>query len=145
MYESKGWRLWAENFAVRKDAPPGGWVQFLAGNLSRTEWFDRYNLYLRSYAWMQRRKGVINREKVCQLCQSDERLEVHHVTYQRVGAERIEDLRLLCHRCHRKVEERGDKWVPLTQTLRDERDRRRHLAQQKAAAKKVTRRRPANA
>lgn len=143
MSESKGWRLWAENFDVRKDAPPNGWAKFLAANLSRTEWFDRYNLYLRSYAWMQRRNGVITREKVCQLCQSDERLEVHHVTYQRVGSERIEDLRLLCHRCHRKVEERGDKWVPLTKTLRDERDRRRELATRKAAAKKVTRRRPA--
>lgn len=140
---SKGWQLWYEHFSERRDAPPSGWRAFLQSNVSRAEWFERYNLYLRSYAWMQRRKGVIGRERVCQVCQSDERLEVHHVTYHRVGCETVKDLRLLCQRCHKNVEARGDKWLPLTKTLREERDRRRFLREREAQKKKVTRRRPA--
>ena len=138
------WRDWFQHFDERLDAPPGGWRDFLSVHLSRADWFDRYNLYIRSSSWRQRRSGVIAREKVCQLCYGAQRLEVHHVTYTRVGAETIEDLRLLCWRCHKEVESRGDKWLPMTATLRDERDRRRQVREKELAKKKTTRRRPAD-
>jgi 5-methylcytosine-specific restriction endonuclease McrA len=136
------WRDWSHHFDDRLDAPPGGWRNFLGVHLSRADWFDRYNLYLRSSAWRQRRAGVIAREKVCQLCQGSERLEVHHITYNRVGAEEIDDLRLLCRRCHKDIESSGDKWLPLTPALREARDRKRHLVAKKSIAAKRTRRRP---
>lgn len=139
---SPAWRKWRDHFDERKDAPPNGWRAFLSGYMPKYEWFARYNLYLRSWAWIQRRSGVLKREQMCQLCQSTERLEVHHVTYQRVGAEGIEDLRCLCFRCHKDVERRGDKWVPMSPSLRAERDRRRHIREAEAKKKKVTRRRP---
>lgn len=36
----------------------------------------------------------------CRLCNSKERLEVHHRTYKRRGNEKLDDLTTLCHRCH---------------------------------------------
>ena len=136
------WQIWFERFDERRNPPPSGWRQFLDVSLSKAEWFDRYKLYLRSSAWQLRRAGVLRREQMCQLCQATERLEVHHVTYVNVGSEPIEDLRCLCHRCHKKVDSRGDKWVPMSPALREARDRKRHLAALKAAKKKQTRRRP---
>ncbi len=36
----------------------------------------------------------------CQACGGAERLEVHHLTYERLGYERLTDLMVLCHACH---------------------------------------------
>ena len=36
----------------------------------------------------------------CLDCGGSERLEVHHLTYERFGHERLTDLQVLCHVCH---------------------------------------------
>lgn len=36
----------------------------------------------------------------CEECGSGSDLEVHHLTYERLGCELPEDLRVLCRRCH---------------------------------------------
>ncbi len=60
-----------------------------------------YEQYLHSEAWRQRRAIMVERaDHRCQLCNSGGRLEVHHRTYARLGAERPEDLIVLCHTCH---------------------------------------------
>ena len=85
---------WREHFTTRKDAPPGGWPAFLAPHCDRTYWFSCYSLYLRSHAWALHRQGALRRaEGHCQLCPATRYLQVHHVTYVRVGCEQIEDLR----------------------------------------------------
>ncbi len=136
--------IWLEKFPTRLDPPPYGWFRYLnSGWMPKSEWFPRYKLYLRSTAWLNRRRGVLNRaEGKCQLCAGTERLEVHHVTYARVGAERIEDLRCLCHVCHRGLDKAAGNWVPLDRATREEVARRKELRARKEAAKRVTRRRP---
>ena len=94
---------WRKTFAERLDAPPGGWHTFLRDGWSQHlgEWRDRYRLYLRSFAWKQRRQGALRRaENRCELCPATSRLQVHHVTYTRCGKEQVEDLRVLCKSCH---------------------------------------------
>jgi replicative DNA helicase len=36
----------------------------------------------------------------CQVCNSPDKLDVHHRTYERVGQEQLDDLTVLCDRCH---------------------------------------------
>jgi hypothetical protein len=62
--------------------------------------FD-YQEYLRSDHWQtMRRLALDHAEHRCQLCYSPNRLEVHHRTYERLGAERLADLTVLCDACH---------------------------------------------
>jgi len=61
-----------------------------------------YFLYLRSQAWKQRRAEAIRASGgCCDECGTPHVEEVHHVTYARLGNERLEDLASVCVRCHR--------------------------------------------
>lgn len=64
--------------------------------------------YLRSRAWKAKRLASIRgsgyRCATCQRFVPDARkLQVHHLTYVRLGCERPDDLMVLCMRCHRRV------------------------------------------
>jgi hypothetical protein len=62
-----------------------------------------YVAYLRSPEWATRRAEALARAGGrCERCGAPAR-EVHHRTYERVGAERPEDLQALCAPCHRVV------------------------------------------
>jgi 5-methylcytosine-specific restriction endonuclease McrA len=39
---------------------------------------------------------------LCQRCQSKIAIQVHHLTYERLGHERLEDLISICLACHIK-------------------------------------------
>jgi hypothetical protein len=62
-----------------------------------------YNEYLRSPEWRQTRAAALVRADYC--CALDpthtHELEVHHRTYERLGAELSTDLIVLCRPCHR--------------------------------------------
>ena len=61
----------------------------------------RYRDYLRSDAWRQRRNDALRRDGfVCVRCSGRKRLEVHHLTYARMGHEEPNDLVTLCSACH---------------------------------------------
>lgn len=62
-----------------------------------------YNYYLNSNWWKKRRQEILNQRKVCEICGSDNNLQVHHLNYKRLGKEDNKDLMLLCDNCHRKV------------------------------------------
>lgn len=65
---------------------------------------QRYALYLQSPIWKAKRLTILeDRGYKCENCQSRRSLQVHHLTYVRVGKELPEDLRLLCRNCHEKV------------------------------------------
>ena len=80
--------------------------------MSRTEANDRlaelrtmpYADYLQSPEWRERRKQALDwARNACQLCNSpQEPLNVHHRTYDRLGAELPADLVVLCKKCHEK-------------------------------------------
>ena len=65
---------------------------------------DEYrDVYLQSDHWRSvksRFEGV-----PCVCCGATEKIELHHVTYCRLGKERDEDLRPLCSECHEWVHE----------------------------------------
>ena len=69
-------------------------------------WWALYKLYLCSPAWQKKREArLILDGHRCTSCGSGKRLEVHHDTYANVGHERLEDLRTLCYKCHKKKHE----------------------------------------
>jgi hypothetical protein len=66
----------------------------------RRVWYR--NVYLRSPHWRTRRaRAIALAGGRCERCGKPGRLEVHHLTYKRLGRERDRDLRALCHPCHR--------------------------------------------
>jgi len=67
-----------------------------------------YLRYLRSAHWDHtRRRALLRAGHQCQRCEiSNVQLDVHHLTYDRLGREAEHDLIVLCHRCHAR--EHGD-------------------------------------
>lgn len=60
-----------------------------------------YDAYMQSDEWRARREVAIRKAgERCQVCNRANRLEVHHRTYVRFGAEMEDDLTVLCHDCH---------------------------------------------
>lgn len=67
----------------------------------RQLWFEWYAGYMASAEWYARRLAVLKRDgNKCQGCGADAE-QVHHLTYERVGREQLEDLVSVCERCHR--------------------------------------------
>jgi hypothetical protein len=63
-----------------------------------------YAEYLLTPEWKERRRLAISfAQSRCQSCGSDQRLEVHHLTYERVGKEWPGDLFVVCRPCHREI------------------------------------------
>ena len=61
-----------------------------------------YKKYLASREWMVLKAQVRERSGgVCERCFNAPHEETHHVTYERIGHERIEDLIGICGACHR--------------------------------------------
>lgn len=72
-----------------------------------------YDEYIQSDEWKARAKAIRKRDNyTCQDCKAtDVRLDVHHLTYARLGHERDEDLIALCRECHdaREDEKKAEK------------------------------------
>ena len=64
---------------------------------------ERYHTYLQSPQWRNLVAKVKERDKVCQLTGSNQNLEVHHITYDRLGNENLSDLVLLSRSAHQLV------------------------------------------
>lgn len=60
-----------------------------------------YAQYLLSDAWRRVRNHKLREVKwTCEKCGSKRNLQVHHTTYERLGAEWSTDLKVLCEGCH---------------------------------------------
>lgn len=80
-----------------------------------------YKKYLASEKWRLRvrRAALLDAGGKCERC--GRRAEhVHHLTYERLGAERPEDTQALCARCH--MEAHGKDWPPVVSTHTEIRD-----------------------
>lgn len=65
---------------------------------------EEYKEYLQSEDWRQIRVTRLRADNfTCQKCGSKQNLQVHHLTYERVGCECIKDLITLCKDCHSEV------------------------------------------
>ena len=84
-----------------------------------------YEQYLRSPEWRRKREQRLRLDGyVCQKCgktSKEYRLEVHHLTYERLGHERMEDLQTLCVLCHpiETSEQRRKKYAKRVLTVPD--------------------------
>lgn len=68
-----------------------------------------YSEYLKTDHWQfQRRRALILGDRKCRICGSQDRLETHHNTYERLGHERDSDLVVLCHNCHQLFHDDGE-------------------------------------
>jgi 5-methylcytosine-specific restriction endonuclease McrA len=69
---------------------------------ARKEWY-RHD-YLTSPEWRARREKVMRRANgLCEGCLERRATEVHHVTYEHVGAEMLWELRAICRECHESI------------------------------------------
>lgn len=67
-----------------------------------------YAQYLASPEWAAIRSKVMRRAAgVCEGCADAEPNEVHHLTYENVGAEFMFELVALCGPCHRRIHDDG--------------------------------------
>ena len=61
----------------------------------------KYHQYLQSYEWKSKRKLVLNRDNnLCQICKTEQALDIHHLRYENLYNEPLEDLQALCRDCH---------------------------------------------
>lgn len=67
-------------------------------------WWQRYNEYLQSEEWASKRRAVLERDGWrCALTGAAFRLQVHHLNYQNVGNENLEDLVTLTEAVHEAI------------------------------------------
>lgn len=67
----------------------------------RQRWYRE--VYLKSAHWKSFRKiALASHGRMCAKCCSFKRLQVHHLTYERLGRELISDVQVLCFDCHKK-------------------------------------------
>lgn len=68
---------------------------------TRREAPESYRAYLNSPHWRQTRNAALKRAHWrCNRCGGKRDLNVHHRSYERLGAERDSDLEVLCFTCH---------------------------------------------
>lgn len=71
---------------------------------SGAKWWANYRTYLNSAQWKTRRALLINeRGSQCDNCGKVGLVQVHHLSYERLGRELPIDLQLLCLSCHKQV------------------------------------------
>lgn len=58
-----------------------------------------YSSYLRSPRWFKNRARLIKQR--CEKCGATKKLQLHHVTYLSLGAEKAAHMKTLCDDCHR--------------------------------------------
>lgn len=61
-----------------------------------------YNQYLKSEAWKTKKTEALKfHGRICKKCGSTKYLHVHHMTYERIYHEQMEDFCILCNICHK--------------------------------------------
>jgi 5-methylcytosine-specific restriction endonuclease McrA len=68
-------------------------------------WRDYRRKYMRSQRWQDIRTKALERSgRTCEQCgrrqEDGYKLDVHHITYIRLGGELMEDVQVLCYLCH---------------------------------------------
>lgn len=110
------------------------WRRYLLEHPSRAA----YREYLASPEWHGKRLAALRRDgDQCRLCGRGERLNVHHLTYARIGKERLTDLRTVCEDCHSGLHE---VWQPEPRQkpkLRPKRRQRKPRRRKKASVAQI--------
>jgi hypothetical protein len=77
-----------------------------------------YCEYLKTPHWQHIKIEVKKKyNNKCNKCKSTKKLNVHHLTYANFGKEKLEDLVLLCEKCHTKVHCNEDNTIKKNQPI----------------------------
>lgn len=88
----------------QEEAAKSGHATELERRQRDQEWAAFYAEHMQSAAWRATCVKVHKRDRgLCQGCLEQPGRHVHHLTYERLGAELLIDLVLLCRRCHGRV------------------------------------------
>jgi HNH endonuclease len=78
-----------------------------------------YRAYLTSPHWKSlRREKILSVGRKCEVCGFDRRVQVHHIVYRSLFDVTLEDLVVLCNRCH-KLAHRAQRKSRRIRTLKD--------------------------
>lgn len=70
-------------------------------------WWDQYTAHLASDQWRVTADKVLRRAGyTCEGCMEQRATQVHHLTYDHMGAEFLFELRALCRSCHERLHEK---------------------------------------
>ena len=87
-----------------------------------------YERYLQGSHWQEFRNYVIRLHPSCQRCRMSREmalehlgqdLNVHHRHYKTLGCESLQDVEVLCRRCHEEETFHGQFWVNLGEMYAD--------------------------
>jgi len=74
--------------------------------------YESYKEYLVSPEWQRLKTLKLKQaDNRCQLCNSPDKLNIHHRTYKRIYEEDLNDLTVLCSYCHYRFHEKLSKIV----------------------------------
>jgi 5-methylcytosine-specific restriction endonuclease McrA len=69
--------------------------------------YKRYKARLADPSWRKlKSQNIRDRGYVCESCSSEHRIELHHITYENLGSEKLEDMALLCRNCHQEAHDK---------------------------------------
>ena len=83
----------------------------------------KYQKYLKSEDWLKRRNELIKAKGECRMCGTKKRLLCHHLNYNCLGTETLDDVWVVCLRCHNKIHAgvptyiKDRKWLEVKKTL----------------------------
>ncbi len=70
---------------------------------------EKYQEYLRSPEWREKRSRVMRRASyLCEMCGERRATEVHHLTYDRIFREELDDLKAICRECHKTIHDKEE-------------------------------------
>jgi hypothetical protein len=68
----------------------------------QSEWWQRYDAYMRTTAWRLKRQAVLTRaNNWCEGCAARPATDIHHTTYAHFENELLFELVAVCRPCHR--------------------------------------------
>ncbi len=71
------------------------------------EWYEFKRNYLQSDKWQALRQKRFKKDNYCCFsCKQSLPLELHHITYKRLGNEHLNDVRSLCRDCHQAIHDK---------------------------------------
>ena len=94
--------------------------------MKKDEWFKWYDEYLKSDKWKEKKKSFLKfletrgYEIACVRCGRKDKLAFHHIHYDNVGDETINDVLLLCYGCHNYWHKLERKFTPDQKFNKDE-------------------------
>lgn len=92
---------WVQSYEIKNIKEYLNWGK---QNLGKMFYKDKY---LTSDHWQETRKNVLDSaDNRCQLCNSNGELHVHHRTYDNLWYENLNDLIVLCKKCHKRFHDK---------------------------------------